>query len=96
MVPELDDLGAIKACIGKYIEGSARGARKLLEEIFLPSARMAGGRGGGKPQFWPRVKKLSGGAPAEISWAKRSTTRSRDRGSFSSRSARPVSRFPTR
>ena len=42
MVPELDDLGAIKACIDKYVEGAARGDRKLLEEIFLPTARMVG------------------------------------------------------
>ncbi len=46
MVPELDDLGAIKACIDKYVEGSARGDRKLLEEIFLPTARMVGWFGG--------------------------------------------------
>ena len=42
MIPELDDLSAIKTCIKKYQEGSARGDRKLLEEAFLPSARMVG------------------------------------------------------
>ena len=46
MVPELDDLAAIRTCIDKYIEGSARGDRKLLEEIFMPSARMVGWFGG--------------------------------------------------
>jgi len=42
MIPQLDDLDAIKACIRLYEEGSARGDRKLLEQAFLPSARMAG------------------------------------------------------
>jgi len=42
MIPELDDLSAIQACIRLYQEGSARGDRKLLEQAFLPSARMAG------------------------------------------------------
>lgn len=40
--PNTEDLGAIKACVQKYIDGSARGDADLLAEIFHPDAWMYG------------------------------------------------------
>jgi hypothetical protein len=40
--PNTEDIEAIKACVQKYIDGSARGDRALLAEAFHPNAQMYG------------------------------------------------------
>jgi hypothetical protein len=40
--PNTEAIKAIKACVQKYIDGSARGDRALLAEAFHPAAQMYG------------------------------------------------------
>jgi hypothetical protein len=40
--PNTEDISAIRACVQKYIDGSARGDADLLAAAFHPDARMFG------------------------------------------------------
>ncbi len=44
--PNTEDISGIRACVQKYIDGSARGDADLLADAFHPDARMYGHFGG--------------------------------------------------
>ena len=44
--PNTEDINGIRACVQKYIDGSARGDADLLAEAFHPDASMYGYFGG--------------------------------------------------
>ena len=44
--PNTEDISGIRACVQKYIDGSARGDADLLADAFHPDARMYGYFGG--------------------------------------------------